>query len=138
MKITVTTLTDDIFVLDVSEDLELENFKAFCEVESGMPGPQILVIFNGRPLMDNKKSLKAYGISDGDCVVLQRINSSGGSSGGPRPGVGRVLGKWKVNVNKGLCCETQWQVVIDFSKTLWPCGVSQLESYHLIQRTLRL
>lgn len=73
MKVTVTTLTDYIFVLDVSEDLELENFKAFCEVESGFPATEIAIAFNGRPLLDNKKSLKEYGIKDGDVVILQHM-----------------------------------------------------------------
>lgn len=75
MKITVTTLTDKIFFLDVSEDLELENFKAFCEVESGVPGPEIMLVFNGRPLLDDKRPLKHFGIKDGDCVILQRMRS---------------------------------------------------------------
>lgn len=71
MKITVTTTTDKIFFLDVSEELELENFKAFCEMESGITGSQMVVIFNGKPLIDNKKPLKHFGIKDGDCVMLQ-------------------------------------------------------------------
>lgn len=75
MKVTVTTLTDFIFVLDVSEDLELENFKAFCEIESGFPASEIVIAFNGRPLMDNKKSLKDLGICDGDAVILQHMLS---------------------------------------------------------------
>lgn len=58
MKVTVTTMADEIFNLDVSEDLELENFKAFCEVESGIPSANILVVLEGRPLTDDKKSLK--------------------------------------------------------------------------------
>lgn len=73
MKITVTTLKDEIFFLDVSEDLELENFKAFCEIESGIPANEILINHNGKPLMDNSKSLKAHGIADGDVVILQRM-----------------------------------------------------------------
>lgn len=77
MKVTVTTLSDYIFVLDVSEDLELENFKAFCEVESGFPAPEIVIAFNGRPLMDDKKSLKEHGIKDGDVVILQHMLQSG-------------------------------------------------------------
>ena len=77
MKITVTTLSDDIFVLDVSEDLELENFKAFCEVESGYPAPEIVIAHNGMPLLDDKKSLKDHGIRDGDVVILQHMLSSG-------------------------------------------------------------
>ncbi|KAF5294060.1 hypothetical protein FQA39_LY13534 [Lamprigera yunnana] len=76
MKVTVSTITDYIFVLDVSEDLELENFKAFCEVESGIPAHEILISFSGRPLIDDKKSLKQHGIKDGDMVMLQHILSS--------------------------------------------------------------
>ncbi|KAF7388229.1 hypothetical protein HZH68_012165 [Vespula germanica] len=77
MKVTVTTLSDDIFVLDVSEDLELENFKAFCEIESGVPAHEIVIAFNGLPLMDDKKSLKDHGIRDGDAVILQHMHQSG-------------------------------------------------------------
>lgn len=73
----MTTLGDDIFVLDVSEDLELENFKAFCEIECGVPAPEIVIAFNGRPLMDDKKSLKDHGIKDGDAVILQHMHQSG-------------------------------------------------------------
>lgn len=80
MKVTVTTLTDYIFVLDVSEDLELENFKAFCEIESGFPASEIVIAFNGRPLIDNKKSLKELGIRDGDAVILQHMQSGSQSS----------------------------------------------------------
>lgn len=73
MKVTVTTLTDYIFVLDVADDLELENFKAFCEVESGFPSSEIVIAFNGRPLMDNKMTLRDHGIKDGDAVILQHM-----------------------------------------------------------------
>lgn len=90
MKITVTTLSDDIFTLDVSEDLELENFKAFCEVESGFPGPEIVIVFNGRPLMDDKKSLKDLGIRDGDMVIMQHM-LSGAQSQQSLPGGKLIL-----------------------------------------------
>lgn len=73
MKVTVTTLNDEIFVLDVSEDLELENFKAFCEIESGFPAKEITLNFNGRPLLDDKRSLKQHGVHDGDVIVLLHI-----------------------------------------------------------------
>lgn len=75
MKVTVTTLTDFIFVLDVSEELELENFKAFCEIESGFPASEIVIAFNGMPLLDNRKTLKDHGIRDGDAVILQHMLS---------------------------------------------------------------
>lgn len=75
MRITVTTLADEIFNLDVSEDLELENFKAFCEVESGIPAAEISLLFNGNVLEDNSKSLKSYGLKEGDMIVIQRQRS---------------------------------------------------------------
>lgn len=78
MKITVTTPSDLIFVLDVADDLELENFKAFCEVESGIPSAQIGVAYNGQLLMDNQKPLKEYGISDGDVVMIDSLPQGGG------------------------------------------------------------
>lgn len=54
----MTSLNDTIFNLEVNEDLELENFKAFCEVESGIPSAEVLIAFNGVPLTDGAKSLK--------------------------------------------------------------------------------
>ncbi|CAB3382396.1 Hypothetical predicted protein [Cloeon dipterum] len=72
MNITVATVTDQVFPLNVSEDLELENLKAFCEVESGVPANQIQLTFNGQPLNDDKKTLKEYGIKDGDMLFMQQ------------------------------------------------------------------
>lgn len=82
----MATLTDFIFVLDVSEDLELENFKAFCEIESGFPASEIVIAFNGMPLMDNKKSLKELGIRDGDAVILQHMQTGSQTSLDQNPG----------------------------------------------------
>jgi len=76
MKITVATLEDAVFNLDVSEDLEIENFKAFCEVESGIPSAEIGLLFNGIPLLDMKKSLKDYNVKDGDMLMLERMRST--------------------------------------------------------------
>eukprot|EP00092_Neocalanus_flemingeri_P018129 GFUD01019621.1.p1 GENE.GFUD01019621.1~~GFUD01019621.1.p1 ORF type:complete len:493 (-),score=168.95 GFUD01019621.1:632-2110(-) len=77
MKVTVATLSDTVFTLDVSEDLEIENFKAFCEVESGIPSTEIGLLFNGIPMTDLKKSLKDYGVSDGDMVMMDRMRRAG-------------------------------------------------------------
>ncbi|KAK3104875.1 hypothetical protein FSP39_012183 [Pinctada imbricata] len=78
MQVTVTTLSDQIFTLDVSEDLELENFKALCEFEIGIPAKEIAFVWNGRPLHDDKRTLKSYGISNGDMVLLQHMRGSQG------------------------------------------------------------
>jgi len=74
MKVTVTTLSDEIFSLDVSEDLELENFKAFCEIETGVTARELMVLHEGRPLLEEKKTLKQHGIKEGDVVLLQQMH----------------------------------------------------------------
>ena len=78
MKITITTMSDEMFTIDVSDEMELENFKAFCEFECSIPAQEITIIWNGQPLLDNKSKLKDYGICDGDVLLIQRIQGSGG------------------------------------------------------------
>lgn len=72
MKVTTTLDGDQIFTLDVSDDLELENFKALLEFESGIQSSQIVIFHNGVPLRDDKKTLADYGIKDGDVLLMQR------------------------------------------------------------------
>jgi DNA damage-inducible protein 1 len=74
MKVTVTTLNDEIFILDVNEDLELENFITFCENESKIPAYEIVILFHGHPLLDHKMSLRQHGIRDEDVLILQRTH----------------------------------------------------------------
>jgi len=88
MKVTVATLSDTVFNLDVSEDLEIENFKAFCEVESGIPSSEIGLLFNGIPMTDSRKSLKDYGVKDGDMVMMDRIRRQ------QRPAAPAAAGSW--------------------------------------------
>lgn len=70
MKLTVTTSDDNIFTLEVSSDMELENFMALCEVESGIPLAQIMLTHDGRPLEDGSKTIASYGIADHDVLFL--------------------------------------------------------------------
>ena len=95
MRLTLTTLTDAVYQLEVSADLELENFKALCEVESGIPAAEMSLLHNGRPLYDDKKPLKDYGIADGDILIIQHLRGSGGGGGGGG-GIGRGIGRGQV------------------------------------------
>lgn len=70
MKINVS-FGENLFSLEVPEDLELENFKAFCEIESGKKANELIVIFNNNPLTDDKKTLNFYGVNDGDLIKLE-------------------------------------------------------------------
>ena len=74
MQLTVTTVADFSFVLNVADDLELENFKAFVEIETGFPGNEIVIVYNGQTLNDNKKPLNAYGIKEGDVLLAQHVS----------------------------------------------------------------
>lgn len=72
MKVTVATLSDAVFTLEVAPDMEVENFKALCEVESGVPTSEILLLYNGQPMVGDKMTLQQVGIQDGDMVMLDR------------------------------------------------------------------
>ncbi|XP_076451813.1 protein DDI1 homolog 2-like [Babylonia areolata] len=82
MRLTVTTLSDHIFTLEVGEDLDLASFKGLCEIEVGVPAHQIAILWNGRPLHDDKLSLKQYGINNGDMLLLQQIQGQAGQTQG--------------------------------------------------------
>lgn len=58
MRLTVTTLSDEIFTFEVSEDMELDSFRALCEIETGISAREIVVFWNGRPLHDNRRKLR--------------------------------------------------------------------------------
>lgn len=81
MQITVTTLSGNVFSLEVPDDLELENFKAFCEAESGLACKDMVILYNGAPLTDDKKTLKDYGISNGDMVIMEKVKLNRPASG---------------------------------------------------------
>lgn len=72
MKVTTTLEGEQIFNLDVSDELELENFKALLEFESGVQSSQIVIFHNGIALRDDKKTLNGYGIKDGDVLLMRR------------------------------------------------------------------
>lgn len=69
MKVTVT-YEDNIAQLDVTEDMELDNFIAYCEAEMGVSFANLQLLHNVKPLTDMKKTLKNLGISDGDMILV--------------------------------------------------------------------
>ena len=42
-------------------------------METGVTSAEIGLLFNGIPLLDQKKSLKEYGVKDGDMVMMEQI-----------------------------------------------------------------
>lgn len=70
MKVTVSTVDDEIYVLEVFEDMELENFRVYCEIECGYRGKSFSIHLHSKPLEGNKKTLKEHGVQDGDMLLL--------------------------------------------------------------------
>lgn len=79
----MTTLGDLLFALEVAEDMELENFKALCEAESGIRPDQMVVMHNGKALLEDKKPLKEYGVAENDVLLLQKMPQSSSSTNRP-------------------------------------------------------
>ena len=74
MQVTVTT-ADSVFALEVSPEIELENFKVLVQVESGVENmSNMAFIHNGRILMDDKKTLKDLGVVDNDVLVFESLS----------------------------------------------------------------
>ncbi|XP_018430372.1 PREDICTED: protein DDI1 homolog 2 [Nanorana parkeri] len=94
MLITVYCVRRDLsevtFSLEVDPDFELENFRALCELESGVPADQALILYAERPLTDNQRSLSSYGLKDGDVVILRQKDPSEARPAAPLPGLPRI------------------------------------------------
>ena len=54
--------TDSVFPLDIPADLEVENLKAFCEAEAGIPVKEMILLFEGKPLREDEKTVEQCGI----------------------------------------------------------------------------
>ncbi|KAH7646799.1 cyanamide hydratase [Dermatophagoides farinae] len=78
MKLTITTLTDLIIHLDVSGDMELENFKALCSLETNIDSMNMSIFFNGKLLQESNKTLSFYGVQDGDMLLVKDGRGGGG------------------------------------------------------------
>nr|XP_020028820.1 regulatory solute carrier protein family 1 member 1 isoform X2 [Castor canadensis] len=75
-------LSEVTFSLQVDADFELHNFRALCELESGIPAAESQIVHAERPLTDNHRSLASYGLKDGDVVILRQKENAD-----PRPSV---------------------------------------------------
>ncbi|GAA6090213.1 protein DDI1 homolog 2 isoform X1 [Tachysurus ichikawai] len=72
------------FALEVSPELELRDFLALCELESGIPAGEIQISYAEQPLGDLTRALGSYGLKDGDVVVLRQAERRPSFPGLPR------------------------------------------------------
>ncbi|XP_036116075.1 protein DDI1 homolog 1 [Molossus molossus] len=77
-------LSEATFSLQVSPDFELQDFRALCELESGVPAQEARIIHMERLLTDDHCPLGSCGLRDGDVVVLLQEESVGPQPDFPR------------------------------------------------------
>ena len=83
MKINVSHENDDKFALiDVSDDIEYENFKALCAAEFGFEGTDSFsLVWNGNLLSEiGSKALRSLGVGDNDMVLVRPRGASSNSA----------------------------------------------------------
>lgn len=82
MLVTVTcSTTDNVYSLEVSPDMELENFRVLVGVESGLMDRSDLVFYHsGRLLTGDKKSLTELGVSDNDVLLFGTLPQQQGAN----------------------------------------------------------
>ncbi|XP_032404840.1 protein DDI1 homolog 2 isoform X3 [Xiphophorus hellerii] len=78
------------FALDVSPELELRDFVALCELESGIPAGEIQITYVEQPLKDPTRALGTYGVKDGDVVVLRQADRRPPQTQPAFPGLPRI------------------------------------------------
>ncbi|KAL0978730.1 hypothetical protein UPYG_G00174400 [Umbra pygmaea] len=78
------------FGLDVSPELELRDFVALCELESGIPAGEIQITYAEQPLKDLTRALGTYGLKDGDVVVLRQAERRPPPTQPAFPGLPRI------------------------------------------------
>ncbi|XP_007905422.2 protein DDI1 homolog 2 isoform X1 [Callorhinchus milii] len=79
-------LSELTFTLQVDGGLELETLRALCELESGVPAAESQILFAEHALTDNRRTLEAYGLKDGDVVVLRQLDRPQVQTGLQLPG----------------------------------------------------
>ena len=84
MLVTVTcSITDAVYSLEVSPDMELENFRVLVGVESGQMDRNDSVFFHsGKLLVGDKKSLSELGVADNDVLLFGSLPQGSHPFGG--------------------------------------------------------
>ena len=109
MHITVTSATGDaVFPLEIPDDLCVADFKAFCEAQSDVPSAEMLILFNGRSMDDDKKKVSEYGLKDGEMVVLERRRKAKPKSNPAAAAGGLQLPGWQCE-NK---CQSEKKCIV--------------------------
>ncbi|KAJ7998463.1 hypothetical protein DPEC_G00205200 [Dallia pectoralis] len=71
-------------------ELDLRDFVALCELESGIPAVEIQITYAEQPLKDLTRAIGTYGLKDGDVVVLRQAERRPQQTQPAFPGLPRI------------------------------------------------
>lgn len=90
MFVTLVYLEKDLTLnLQVQPDLTLENFRAICSVEVGIPSDKIVFVHNGRTLTGDSSTLASHNVKENDVIAVHPTSSPFQMQGRP-PGMPRI------------------------------------------------
>ncbi|KAI8336444.1 ubiquitin-related domain-containing protein [Choanephora cucurbitarum] len=72
MLITVTTDGEQLYNLEIDNQMAIEDVKALLEAESGIPPNSQHLFFNGKELTEPKKTLEEYQVGPNEIIHLQQ------------------------------------------------------------------
>ncbi|CAO1615425.1 unnamed protein product [Sympodiomycopsis kandeliae] len=79
--ITITSAdNDNIYPLDCDPDISVGDVKALLEADSSIPSDRQHLYFNAVLLSDASKTLKSYGVSDDDMILLRDAGAASASN----------------------------------------------------------
>ncbi|KAL9544672.1 hypothetical protein MBANPS3_007495 [Mucor bainieri] len=73
MLLTVTTDGEEMYNLDIDNQMAIEDLKALLEAESGVPPPSQHLFFSGKELNEAKKTLEEYGVGENEIIHMQQL-----------------------------------------------------------------
>ncbi|KAG1441400.1 hypothetical protein G6F56_011501 [Rhizopus delemar] len=79
MLVTVTTDGDEIYNLEIDSQMAIEDFKALLEAESGVSPTAQKLIYQGRELLEAKKTLEEYHVGNNEIIHMQHMQQLGSS-----------------------------------------------------------
>lgn len=76
MKVILTTLDGSVHPIEVSDDIEILNLKALCELETNIKPDKMILTFDGKPINGDQRTLASFGVKENDVIVVQEMRQN--------------------------------------------------------------
>lgn len=99
MKVTLTSATGGVFQMEIGSDLVVRDLLALAELETDIPQTEMLLVHNMAPMVEPMKTVREYGVEEGDVIVVSRMEGGGVAVRDPVAGPSRTS---QVRTKKGV------------------------------------